>query len=130
MYDYHLYYWCIGSSITCNCNVNHPACINNSCVTEYDCERQLTIDYVNNTTLSDNQLCCNSDDEIREIVECRGFFNNDTVILFRLCCRGTDYCNSNDTAVAEFLNSTDGLLSRNIGDSVQAASETMSSCTS
>jgi len=88
--------------LRCNCNINHSACVNNSCTTDTECQR--VVHYTNCAITSDSQLCVPSD-QIRN--PC-GFvdthFANDSVIEIsaEFCCR-TERCNANDTLVKEFI---------------------------
>jgi len=88
--------------LKCNCNVNHSACVNNSCTTDAECQR--VVHYTNCTITSDFQLCVPSN-QIRN--PC-GFvdthFANDSVMVISamFCCR-TERCNANDTLIKEYI---------------------------
>ena len=75
--------------------------MNKSCSTEYTCHRHIERDFVKNITARDDQLCSM---DISDGVTCGLItYLNRSFIDFRICCEGTDYCNTNDTAVDKFI---------------------------
>ena len=89
-----------GNFFSCVCNLIHPDCINNSCMTDVECARQIEKDLTNNVVIRDDQFCYY--DVPSAAVGCRIIYESKSYISFRYCCRGTN-CSSNDTAIDEFL---------------------------
>ena len=90
-----------GSYTTCSCNLNHDICTNQTCNTELRCHRYIEMDYITNATKKNDQSCpTHLADEANCGVISR---HNATFVSFWICCRGTDYCNTDDTAIYDFL---------------------------
>ena len=96
----HVFY--AGTSTTCRCNIDHESCNNNkSCSTEFKCQRIVETDFVRDITIRDDQFCSLG---IADDANCGHIFSsNGSFINFKYCCKGTDYCNTNNTAIDEFI---------------------------
>ena len=97
----------LGSVTVCSCNLNHNFCSNNNtCETDLRCHRIIEIDYISYTIKRDEQLCPHPNQPIGDdALNCSPTLSHttSTSVSFTLCCRGTDYCNTNDTAIYEVL---------------------------
>ena len=92
-----------GNFFSCVCNINHPACTNNSCMTDIECARHIEKDLTNNVLIRDDQFCIL---HVPDAATCgTPLRQNKTYISYLYCCRSrdTDNCNSNDTAIDEVI---------------------------
>ena len=96
-----MYYLDVGSYIKCGCDLKHDFCVNSSCKTELRCQRIVGMNFITKNIIRDDQLCPR---EIGDESFCnKVLYQNNTYIHFMWCCRTGDYCNSNNTAMEEYL---------------------------
>ena len=91
-----------GNFFSCVCNINHPEanCTNNSCMTEIECARHIEKNLTNNVMIKDDKFCIF---HVPDASTCEVFLSNEAYISVFYCCRGTDDCNNNDTAIDEVI---------------------------
>ena len=90
----------------CSCNVKHADCINNTCKTGWKCLRQIEMYSHNNTIKRNDQFCDYSPHAPGDAAGCAvtsPHRDDNGIVSFLLCCRGTDYCNANNATLEEYL---------------------------